>query len=185
MPPNPVGFRYWKTLPDIDGPHLLSLAMSAAWSVPGVTHAAHLGAYGWHPYYASLTATNTTNAPLSEGLMSPHPAPYRSCLCGLYAWRSFAAFQRGKWATGSVAAYGSRWDLGEVIAGAVIAGGHIVYHGSEGFRAAQARPIAFGAEAPSRASRALRALADAFGVPVLPMNRLEAFALELADPERR
>ncbi len=106
-----------------------------------------------------------------------HARPERDCTCGLYAWLSMAELlERGA------------IDPGQVC-GAIIAWGHLVIHGVEGFRAEHARIVALSPPLPRSSNEPVvwkwaKLAAERLGVPCVPLHRLEEVGREFGNPIR-
>lgn len=86
-----------------------------------------------------------------------HVAPDRTCSCGLYA--NLSVTDLGSW--------------GGNVHGAVIAWGHVIVHGTEGFRSEYQRIVALAPVAEYKVDRALlRKAAQLYGVPLVELARL-------------
>ena len=112
------------------------------------------------------------NRTLTRGvgwLDEPHASPHEACQCGIYAYHT----------------PGPRSWFGEAYwcEGVVTAWGRIEVH-RDGFRAQHARVEALAApdEAKALGADAVRAAADALGVPLVEYADLEAFAAGLGGP---
>lgn len=108
--------------------------------------------------------------PLSQ---HPHSQPHRDCRCGLYAHL----------AVDTLATRFEGKEAGDYVLGAVIAWGHIVIHGIDGFRAEYARIVAL-SPPPALAGQWARKAAERLGVPFVPLDRLEQVGHEFGSPIR-
>lgn len=101
-----------------------------------------------------------------------HQQPVPRCRCGLYAWLSLDQLDH-------------RLAKQDVV-GAVIAWGHIVIHGTEGFRAEWMRIVALSPAPPYGTRRAggkwAQIAANRYGVPCVPLDRLEQVGREFGRP---
>ncbi len=103
-----------------------------------------------------------------------HPVPVPSCECGLYAFSTLDEALRQL-------VYHARMLRGcgqpPPVVGAVIGWGRVVQHGSQGWRAERARPIALlGTGRP-----VLEGLARHHNVPLMPMRGLRLLPLEYGE----
>ena len=62
-----------------------------------------------------------------------------------------------------------------LVLGVVVAKGSVIEHGTEGFRAEHARPIALASDVHHQDARLA---AQAYEVPLIPLGELHAFALK-------
>ena len=86
-----------------------------------------------------------------------HTTPARECSCGLYA--SLSASDLGDW--------------GGNVHGAVIAWGHVILHGTEGFRSEYQRIVAIAPAAAYTVERGLlRRASQIYGVPLVALDQL-------------
>ena len=98
-----------------------------------------------------------------------HKRPKRACTCGLYACLTLSqALERA----------GS-----DEIVGAIIAWGHLIIHGIEGFRAERARVVAL-SPPPKVKGLWAKLAAERLGVPCVPLHRLEEVGREFGNPIR-
>jgi hypothetical protein len=120
-----------------------------------------------------------------------HPVPATYCTCGLYVPMNWPMMELtakaltepweeklqrmgytgpGGWARGSLPAD----ERSGIVLGVVAAKGRIIEHGSEGFRAEYARPLALCAEVnPEKA----QLVAQAYEIPLIPLADLREYAL--------
>ena len=99
-----------------------------------------------------------------------HRQPRRECMCGLYAYLSVATVEKRQ--------HGA-------VAGAIIAWGHIIVHGIEGFRAEHARIVALSPPPdPKVKGKWAKVAAERLGVPFVPLDRLEQVGREFGTPIR-
>ena len=167
--PEPIlGYRWWWTFRERDGrPGLRAWVWDIPWRVPGITEAAHWDEKGER---------------FLGGVTHMLPIPADKCLCGLYAWCRLPDALKGIQQFNRCAGDASGLLA---IAGAVVTGGSTIIHGDEGLRAQYARPVAFAQSEPGTegnqllGAQALFAdLAAAFGVPLMPLGKLETYARE-------
>jgi hypothetical protein len=135
---------------------------------------------GGRGYGAARTSSWANPGPIRFHCALGHERPRRGCQCGLYAYLSANQLvsnrrQERPW-----------FDA----VGAVVAWGHIVIHGIEGFRAENARIVALSMEpapTPGRrewSDRWARKAAERLGVPFVPFDRLEQVGREHGSPIR-
>lgn len=179
-----LGFRAWRISP---GPRVGAKAAAAPdWAGPykalpeleAWNKTRRLAAAGretkpsWRPERGVLMplvmgkkTTWSKPGAVSFACSAGHTRPDAACQCGLYAWFTLADLATGR--------------AGEVF-GAVVAWGHIILHGAEGFRAEHVRIVALSPK--SQQSPLPRVAAERLGVPLVPLNRLEEVGREFGVP---
>lgn len=157
---NYLGFRYWRVTRDEQhGLRLRSVYYDFEWDLGGPSRAVHGPArYSWQ-----IT----------------HDAPAYDCECGFYVFRSLPVAVVGDYGGGTVTRIADSDNCS--VLGAVLTGGHVVFHGHQGLRAAQARPVALAVEDRRQVHPLVTALAERAGLPVFTIDKLEKWAGEYGD----
>ena len=159
---NYLGFRWWKVIrDDTFGLRLRSVYYEYDWNLAGPSRATHGPRQS---YYREDP---------------PHDAPAYDCECGFYVFRSLPVAVVGDYGGGTITR-----NSGEdhcTVLGAVVTGGHVVFHGDQGIRAAQARPVALAVQNREDTHPLVAALADRLAVPVFTIDNLEKWAGEFGD----
>jgi hypothetical protein len=151
-----VGYRTWKLCQTAGGVALKSLFNSGHWPV-GVTRARCQQCAPWM-------------------VVNHHPVPNLSCECGLYAFSApVAAARHIERRLGTVS---GACDQPVSVWGAVVGWGRLVQHGSQGWRAEYARPVAL----LDTGHALLEAAAARYGVPLLSWKGVQLVAQEHGEP---
>jgi hypothetical protein len=150
-----VGYRSWKLWQTAGGVTLKSLYKSGHWPV-GVTRARCLHCAAW--------------------MVNQHPVPNLSCECGLYAFSTpVEAARKIEQPLGAVSGAS---DQPVSVWGAVVGWGRLIQHGSQGWRAQYARPVAL----LDSGHALLETAAARYGVPLLPWSGVQMVAREHGQP---
>lgn len=102
-------------------------------------------------------------------------APGQDCECGIYALYSPDDFWYGK--GGKAWIFGSHAEPDPLVSGVIVAWGEMEVHYS-GFRAQYARAVALATPDSPRDAVIAKAVADRYGVPLVPANELPRIAAE-------
>ncbi len=146
-----VGYRTWKLCQTAGGVTLKGRFKSGHWGV-GVTRARCLHCAPW--------------------MVNHHPVPNLSCECGLYAFSTPVGIER------PLGIVSGACDQPVSVWGAVVGWGRLVQHGSQGWRAEYARPVAL----LDTGHALLEAAAARYRLPLLSWRGVQMVALEHGEP---
>jgi hypothetical protein len=121
--------------------------------------------------FGTWTAGGVTEAKCKAG-SEPHLAPHYHCECGLYVLADLSTAP--KW-------YAQQGIPPDVVIGAVVGWGNVIQHGTEGWRAQYAQPIAFLKTDVFNDQPLLEEVAQQYKLPILERKGLQLLASEYGE----